>query len=54
MGIPKEHQLKCSVCGQMIDKRDLSQIFSHEPCNGIPKDYTKIKQIPYSGNKKIE
>jgi len=51
--IPKEHQLICSKCGQIIDMRDLSQVFAHEPCNGIRKDYNKIEQIPYFGSKKI-
>ena len=49
--IPKEHQLKCVNCGQIIDMRDLSQVFAHENCNGIPIE--KIKQIPYSGSRKV-
>ena len=53
MKIPKEHQLECSVCGQIIDMRDLSQVFAHEPCDGTHKDYDNIEQIPYSGSMKI-
>ena len=51
--IPKEHQLKCTNCGQMLDMRDLSQVFAHENCNGIPVNNDEIKQIPYKGSRKI-
>lgn len=53
MKIPKIHQLICSDCGQIIDMRDLSQVFAHENCNGIPVDYEKIEQIPHSGSQRI-
>lgn len=53
MKVPKEHQLKCAICGQIIDIRDLSQVFAHEPCDGTQKDYDNIKQISYSGSVKI-
>jgi len=53
MKIPQKHQLICSKCGQMIDMRDLSQVFAHEPCNGIQKDYDNIENIPCSGSQKI-
>lgn len=53
MEVPKIHQLICSNCGQMIDMRDLGQVFAHEDCNGISVDYEKIEQIPYSGSQKI-
>lgn len=53
MDIPKKHQLICPDCGQIIDMRDLSQVFAHEPCDGIPKDYDKIEQITYSGSQRI-
>jgi len=53
MGVPKGHQLICSDCGQIIDMRDLSQVFAHEPCDGIQKNYDEIEQIPYSGSHKI-
>lgn len=36
MKAPKEHQLECPVCGQIIDMRDLSQVLAHEPCDGTP------------------
>jgi len=51
--VPKEHQMKCSNCGQIMDLRDLSQVFAHEDCNDIPIDYKTMKQIPYSGSQKI-
>jgi hypothetical protein len=51
--IPLEHQLKCVNCGQILDMRDLSQVFAHEDCNGIPLDLSNIKDIPFSGSKKI-
>ena len=52
MKAPKEHQLICLACGQIIDMRDLSQVFAHEPCDGTQKDYSKTKQIPHSGSQK--
>ena len=51
--IPKIHQLRCQNCGQIIDMRDLSQVFAHEECNGIPHDNGKIHQISYSGSQRI-
>jgi hypothetical protein len=51
--VPKEHQLICSDCGQIIDMRDLSQVFAHEPCDGIQKNYNDVEQIPYSSSQKI-
>jgi len=51
--VPKKHQLICSDCGQVIDMRDLSQVFAHEDCNGIPIDYDKMEQIEYSGSQRI-
>ena len=53
MNIPKIHQLKCQNCGQIIDMRDLSQVFAHEECNSIPVDYGKIEQIEYGGSQQI-
>ena len=52
--IPKKHQLKCSNCGQIIDMRDLSQVFAHEDCGGVPVDDNRIKQVLYSGSREIE
>lgn len=52
METPKEYQLKCNSCRQIMDMRDLSQVFAHEDCNGIPVDYDKIEQVEYSGSKK--
>ena len=49
----KEHQDTCPECGQSIDMRDLSQVFAHEPCDGTPKDYDKVEQIPHSGSQKV-
>ena len=51
--VPKEHQLICSECGQIIDMRDLSQVLAHEPCDGMQKDYDNIEQIPHSGAQRI-
>ena len=53
MKIPKEHQLICSDCNQIIDMRDLSQVFAHETCDGTQKDYNEIKKISHSGGQKI-
>ena len=52
--VPNEHQMKCDICGQIMDRRDLSQVFAHEDCNGIPKDYGIIEQIPHTGGQKNE
>ena len=51
--VPKEHQMNCNTCGQIMDLRDLSQVFAHEECNGIPIDYEAMEQIPNSGAQKI-
>ena len=51
--IPNEHQMRCNSCGQIMDLRDLSQVFAHEECNGNPINYDTMKQIPYSGAQKI-
>ena len=51
--VPNEHQMKCNACGQIMDLRDLSQVFAHEECNGIPIDYRKMEQIPHSSAQKI-
>ena len=51
--IPKEHRMNCNSCGQAMDLRDLSQVFAHEECGGIPIDYDKIRQAAYSGSQKI-
>ena len=53
MEVPKEHQLICSRCKQIIDMRDLSQVFAHEPCDGNQKDYSLIEQISNGGSQKI-
>ena len=44
-----EHEMICNGCGQIIDMRDLSQVFAHESCDGTKKDYDNIKQISHSG-----
>ena len=31
--------------------RDLSQVFAHEECNGIPVDYSKLEKINSSAQK---
>lgn len=38
----KEHKMNCNSCGQEFDMRDLSQVFAHEECNGMPIDYSKL------------
>lgn len=44
-----EHEMKCNTCGQIMDLRDLSQVFAHEECNGIPIDYSTMEPIENSG-----
>lgn len=53
MQVPKEHQNFCTVCGQMFDMRDLSQVFAHEYCDGTYKDYDSVEQIQQGGAQKI-
>ena len=48
-----EHEMTCNGCGQIIDMRDLSQVFAHEPCDGIQKNYDNIEQISHSGALRI-
>jgi len=48
-----KHEMKCNSCGQIMDLRDLSQVFAHEECNGIPIDYATMEQVPHSGAQKI-
>jgi hypothetical protein len=43
------HKMDCNNCGQEFDMRDLSQVFAHEKCNGMPIDLENIKKIPHSG-----
>jgi hypothetical protein len=52
--IDKKHKNNCGNCGQEFDMRDLSQVFAHEDCNGIPVDYETTEQIPHSGSKRID
>lgn len=52
MEVPQEHKLICPKCKQVIDMRDLSQVFAHEPCDGTKKDYRNIGQITHSGSQK--
>lgn len=49
-----DNYMNCNSCGQIINLSDLSQVFAHENCNGIPIDYNKIRQIEHSRSKKIK
>ena len=35
----ENHKMNCNTCGQVMALRDLSQVFAHEDCNGVPIDY---------------
>ena len=48
-----EHEMRCNSCGQIMDLRDISQVFAHEDCGGSPVDYAAIEQIQYSWSQKI-
>ena len=37
--------MSCNLCGQEFDMRNLSQVFAHEECGGIPVDYSKLGKI---------
>ncbi len=52
--IEKKHKMNCSNCGQEIDMRDLSKVFAHEDCNGMPINYETMEQIPHSSSNLIE
>ena len=45
MSTDKQHKMNCNSCGQEFDMRDLSQVFAHEECNGMPVDYSKLEKI---------
>lgn len=45
------HTMNCNSCGQEFDMRDLSQVFAHIDCNGIPIDYSKLEKINNSAQK---
>lgn len=47
----KEHKMNCTSCGQEFDMRDLSQVFAHEECNGMPVDYSQLEKINSSAQK---
>jgi len=48
-----EHEMKCNNCGQIMDLRDLSQVFAHEKCNGMPIYYEILGQIEHTKGVKI-
>ncbi len=53
MNIPKEHQLKCAGCGEILDMRDVN-ILSHGWIeDGEIVCYTDAPKIPYSSSKKV-
>lgn len=47
--ISKDHSMNCNTCGQIMDLRDLSQVFA----NGISIDYETMEQIEHSGSQRI-
>lgn len=47
----KEYKMKCNSCGQEFDVRDLSQVFVHEECGGMPVDYSNLKKLNSSAQK---
>ena len=49
-----KHEMRCNSCGQIMDLRDLSQVFAHEECNGIPVNYATMEQIPHTGARKMD
>jgi hypothetical protein len=51
MSNDKQHKINCNSCGREFDMRDLSQVFAHEECNGIPVDYTNLEKINSSAQK---
>ena len=48
-----KHEMRCNTCGQIMDLRDLSQVFAHEECNGMHINYETMEQIPHTGAQKI-
>lgn len=48
----EKHFIKCCVCHEMIDMRDLTEVFEHEqdfPFHGKP-----MRDAQYSGSKRIK
>ena len=52
MKIPKEHQLKCTGCGKILDMRDPSILYHGWIENGVEVCYDE-DPIKYSGSQKI-
>lgn len=50
--IPKEHQLKCEGCGQILDMRDISVLGHGWIEDGEIKCYDTEEKVSYSGSKK--
>jgi hypothetical protein len=54
--IPKEHQLECVTCGQILDMRDLGQILSHGQWNRENQRYECQEQprdVEYTSSRKV-
>ena len=49
-----KHKINCNSCGQEFDMRDLSQVFAHEECNGMPINYETIEKIPHDKGVEIQ
>ena len=45
----KEHFMKCGICGQYFDMRDLTQVIYHEQ---IP--HRPVPVVPFGGAKRIK
>ncbi len=52
MNIPKEHQMNCNTCGEVLDMRDLGEVLSHGQIkDGV--EFCKEKEVQYSSSMKI-
>lgn len=54
--IPQEHQLVCATCGEVIDMRDLGQVFSHGVWNWETQRHECLQRpmdIAYQTSRKV-
>ena len=49
----KQHFMPCGVCGEMIDCRQLDEIFAHEEPHRTVEDLLPRSDIQYSGFKRL-
>lgn len=54
--IPKEHQLECATCGEILDMRDLGQVLSHGQWDPAANDFICLNKpidVEYGTSRKV-